>query len=70
MSMTKGQLKAVVMALMAPNGVAVNMNDHMLKLLDQNSDRILKICLKEEKPKEEKPAPGSEGEVDDASRES
>jgi len=49
MSLTRGQLKAIVMAIMAPNGTAANMNEHMFGLLWGNAEKIVSSCMREEK---------------------
>ncbi len=42
--MKNNQLRALIMALLCPSGTAININDHMWKCLEANTDEIMKRC--------------------------
>lgn len=55
------ELKALLMAIMAPNGTSINMNKDMMNKLEQNADEIGSRCFPPVALKEEKsPAPTPE----------
>lgn len=49
--MNKNELKAILMAIMAPNGIAVNFHKQTLENLDKNAEQILTLCHVEDKHK-------------------
>lgn len=46
--MLKSELKAIIMAVLSPNGTSVNLNDQMFKFLSRNADEIMRISGVEE----------------------
>ena len=45
--MDKQQLKALIMAMMSPNGIGGVLNDVSFKNLDANATRIVEFCCPE-----------------------
>ena len=45
------ELKAIIMAILSPQGHIINLNDQNFKYMEQNANRILKICNIEENEK-------------------
>ena len=49
--MSEAQLKAILMAILSPQGAVMNLNDQNFKYMEANADRILEICKPKATPK-------------------
>jgi len=50
--MNNKQLKAILMAILSPNGNTINIDSNMFAFLDRNSREIMNICGIKEDEKE------------------